>query len=82
MPALFRSITNPKAFRHTITSLKKDLQKGKGAVSTVSEVVEIRGDLVEVSANTVPWGSLVIKKPLTRLEALVWWHSDIEDIDE
>jgi len=75
MDISFRRVSNQESFRKTITFLTEDVKANGGSAG---EIVNMHGTLVRITICAVPWGTILIREDVTKLEALAWWWSDIE----
>lgn len=71
----FRRISSTHSFNKLIEFLKSDVEANGGSAG---EIVFVHNTLTQLTVCAVPWGTIVINKPITKLEALAWWHADIE----
>lgn len=63
----FRSIRSHRALTNCIDFLKADVMLNGG---TASEIISLHGALEDIAVSRVPGGLIVIRKPVSRLEAL------------
>jgi len=75
MDMLFRKVNSKEAFTKTKIFLTKDVIANGGSAS---EVIDMHGILVHVTVCKVPWGTLLIHKEVSRLEALAWMTQEID----
>lgn len=53
-----------------IEFLSNDVRQFGGSAS---EIINLHGHLMQVTVCQVPWGLLILKQEVTRLEAIAWW---------
>lgn len=71
----FRKVLDRNKFQQIVEFLKNDALVNGGSAS---EIINMHGALVELTVCKVPWGTLIINKPVSRLEALAWGFQDVE----
>lgn len=64
----FRKISSPEAFKKFLEFLKQDVIANGGSAS---ETVNMHGQLWDITFSHSPWGPILIRKEVTRLEALI-----------
>lgn len=72
MDISFRKIDSIEKFDATVEKLISDVKENGG---TCSETVDVWGDLIDIHVTSSPWGPIVIKKEVDRLEALAIWFN-------
>jgi hypothetical protein len=75
MKLSFRKVSSPEAFKKTVDFLTQDVIKHGGSAT---EIVDMFGALRQLTVCAVPWGTLLINKPISNFEAWVFWIQDIE----
>lgn len=75
MDMSFRKVSSKEAFTKTVNFLTKDVIANGGSAS---EVIDMHGKLVHVMVCKVPWGTLLIHKEVSRLEAIAWMTQEID----
>lgn len=75
MVMAFRRVSSQEAFKKLIKFLTDDVIANGGSAG---EIINMHGTLVHVTVCAVPWGTLLIHKEVSRLEALVWWNQDVD----
>lgn len=75
MKLSFRKISSPQSFSKLKKLLVSDVLANGGSAG---EIVDMHGQLVELTVCAVPWGTITIHKPVSKLEALAWWLADVE----
>jgi len=75
MDIKFRKVSSTEQFQKTVAFLTSDVIKHGGSAS---EIIDMHGQLVQLSVCAVPGGTLLINKPITKFEAWVWWIQDVE----
>ena len=71
----FRKVSSQEQFKKTVEFLTSDVIAHGGSAS---EIIDMHGQLVQLSVCAVPGGTLLINKPITEFEAWVWWIQDVE----
>jgi hypothetical protein len=71
----WRKVSSPEAFSKTVIFLTADVIKHGGSAT---EIIDMHGQLVQLSVCMVPGGTLLINKPITAFEAWAWWIQPIE----
>jgi adenine/guanine phosphoribosyltransferase-like PRPP-binding protein len=71
----FRKVSNPEAFKKTVAFLTDDVIRNGGSAS---EIVNMHGTLVQITVCKVPWGTLLMRSDVSRLEAIAWLNQDPE----
>ena len=67
MGITFRQVSSPESLNKVIDFLTSDVQVHGGSAS---EFVNMHGNLWDITVCQVPWGTLLLKQPITKLEAL------------
>lgn len=75
MDIKFRSVNSIESVKKTIDFLTADVIKHGGSAT---EIVDMHGNLMQITICKVPWGALVIKKEISKFEA---WGVIIQDIE-
>jgi len=71
----FRKVSSKESFAKTVKFLTNDVIANGGSAS---EIIDQHGRLVHVCICKVPWGTLLIHKEVSRLEALAWMTQEVE----
>jgi len=75
MKLSFRKVSSPEAFQKTVDFLTNDVIKHGGSAS---EIVDMFGQLRQLTVSSVPWGTILINKPISNFEAWIFWIQGIE----
>lgn len=72
----FRRVSSHEELRRVIELLSEDVRQNGGSAT---EIVNLHGDsLMQITICQVPLGIIVVKKEVSRLEALAWWWAPVE----
>ena len=71
----FRKVSSPEAFKKTVEFLKQDVIKHGGSAS---EIIDCFGALRQLTVCAVPWGTLLINKPMSKFDAWCFWIQEVE----
>ena len=77
VPISFRKVSSIESLKKVIEFLKDDVKRHGG---TASETHDIHGHLWDTTVSCSKWGPIVIRKEVTRLEALVSLFNASEEI--
>lgn len=66
----FRRVNSPEALTKIVKFLTDDVIVHGGSAS---ETINMHGELWEITVCKVPWGTLLLKRPTTELEAALAW---------
>jgi hypothetical protein len=70
----FRSISSVESHNQLVKFLTDDVIKHGGSAS---ETVDMHGQLWEITVCKVPWGTLLLKQEVSKLEAFIsFFNSD------
>ncbi len=72
----FRRFSSVEALKKLVDFLKDDVVRNGGSAS---EVVDTHGTLRLMQVCAVPWGTIVVNREVTKLEALAWWLMSMEE---
>lgn len=72
---VFRKVSSPEALTKLIAFLTDDVKKHGGSAS---ETIDMHGQLWDITVSSAPWGIIVIKTEIDRLEALAIWFGAIK----
>lgn len=70
MNITFRKISSQESFKKVVAFLSDDVVKSGGSAG---EVVDVHGKLIHATVCKVPWGTLLINREVSRLEAITWF---------
>jgi hypothetical protein len=67
MDIVFRKVRSPEAYQKVIDFLRSDVLQHGGSAS---ETIDIWGQLWVITICKVPWGTLLLKRQVSKLEAI------------
>lgn len=73
---IFRKVKSPEALRNIVDFLVLDVKLNGGSAS---ETVDLHGKLWDIQVTSSPWGPIVIKAEVNRLEALSFLFGAAEE---
>lgn len=77
VPIAFRKVSSTESLKKVIEFLKADVRRHGG---TASETHDIHGHLWDTTVSCSSWGPIVIRREVTRLEALVALFNSSEEL--
>jgi hypothetical protein len=77
IPIHFRKIKSTQAFFKFVDFLKEDVRINGG---TASETVDVHGVLWDCKVTSSPWGPILIRQEVTKLEAIAAWFQFTEEL--